>query len=324
MHGMADQQYLGLLRDVLANGVYKMDRTGTGTYSVFGRELRFDLTEGFPALTTKKINMNLITTENLWFLNGMTNIRYLLQHKNTIWVEWAIQKYFESGAYEGPDMTDFGRRAASDPTFREQYKREEKTFIERVVEDGEFADRWGDLGPVYGAQWRNYGFYDPYTGEHRTVDQLAEAISLIKHNPDSRRILVVAWHPGYLPYQALPPCHYAFQFYVSGGRLSCKFEMRSTDVFLGLPFNIAGYALITHLMAKECGLEVGELIYSGGDVHIYANHLNQVKEQLQREPRALPALWLNPSVSNIFDYKPEDVKLIGYDPHPTIKAPVAV
>ena len=263
------RQYLDLMRHVLEHGDPKTDRTGTGTLSVFGWQMRFRLRDGFPLLTTKKLHTRSIIHELLWFLQGDTNIRYLKENGVSIWDEW--------------------------------------------------ADADGELGPVYGKQWRRWE-----TADGRTVDQLARVVDSIRHNPDSRRHLVSAWNPGEVDDMALPPCHALFQFYVAGGRLSCQLYQRSADIFLGVPFNIASYALLTHMVAQVCELEPGDFIWTGGDCHLYSNHLEQAREQLGREPRALPTLRLNPAVRDLFGFRFEDIALEGYDPHPHIKAPVAV
>ena len=263
------KQYLDLLRHIRANGVMKEDRTGTGTQSVFGYQMRFDLSEGFPLLTTKKVHLKSIIYELLWFIAGDTNVKYLQDHGVTIWDEW--------------------------------------------------ADGNGELGPVYGHQWRSWPAPDG-----RTIDQLSMVIDTIKKNPDSRRLLVSAWNPGEVDKMALPPCHCLFQFYVAGGKLSCQLYQRSADVFLGVPFNIASYALLTLMIAQVCGLEPGEFVHTTGDTHIYRNHFDQVALQLSREPRPLPRMLLNPDVKSVFDFKYEDFTLEGYDPWPAIKAPVAV
>lgn len=263
------KQYLDLLTEIMENGTVKKDRTGVGTKSIFGHQMRFDLSAGFPLLTTKKVHLKSIIYELLWFISGDTNVKYLQDHKVSIWDEW--------------------------------------------------ADENGDLGPVYGHQWRS--FPKPDGG---SVDQLSEVIETIKNNPDSRRMLVCAWNPGEVDKMALPPCHCLFQFYVANGKLSCQLYQRSADTFLGVPFNIASYALLTMMIAQCCGLEAGEFIHTTGDTHIYLNHFEQVAEQLSREPRALPKMKINPEVKNIFDFKYEDFELEGYDPHPAIKAPVAV
>ncbi len=263
------RQYLDLLQHIREHGVMKEDRTGTGTQSVFGYQMRFNLADGFPLLTTKKVHLKSIIYELLWFIAGDTNVKYLQDHGVTIWDEWA-----------GPD---------------------------------------GELGPVYGHQWRSWPAPDG-----RSIDQLSQVINQIKHNPDSRRLLVTAWNPGEVDQMALPPCHCLFQFYVAGGKLSCQLYQRSADVFLGVPFNIASYALLTLMIAQECGLQPGEFIHTTGDTHIYKNHFEQVALQLSREPRKLPVMRLNPDVKSVFDFKYEDFTLEGYDPWPAIKAPVAV
>lgn len=261
--------YLDLLQDVLDHGTAKEDRTGTGTLSVFGRQLRFDLSQGFPLVTTKRIHLKSVIHELLWFLKGETNIAYLKENNVRIWDEW--------------------------------------------------ADENGDLGPVYGSQWRSWEAPDG-----RKIDQIANVIEAIKNNPDSRRHLVSAWNVAEVDQMKLPPCHFVFQFYVADGKLSCMLTMRSVDTFLGLPFNIASYALLTHMVAQQCGLEAGEFIWSGGDVHIYSNHLEQVKTQLAREPYVLPKLVIKRKPDSIFDYVYEDFEFVGYEHHPAIKATVAV
>ncbi|ANE47794.1 thymidylate synthase [Paenibacillus swuensis] len=263
------KSYLELMQDILDHGVKKEDRTGTGTVSVFGRQLRFDLSQGFPLITTKKMHLRSIIHELLWFLSGDTNIQYLKDNKVTIWDEW--------------------------------------------------ADENGDLGPVYGSQWRSWPAPDG-----RSIDQISAVIESIKKNPDSRRHLVSAWNVAEIDHMKLPPCHFAFQFYVVNGKLSCMLTMRSVDVFLGLPFNIASYALLTHMVAQQCGLEVGEFIWSGGDVHLYANHLEQVQLQLTRDPLPSPQLVIQRKPESIFEYKYEDFIIEGYESHPAIKAPIAV
>ena len=263
------QQYLTLLRHILDNGVQKSDRTGTGTRSVFGYQMRFNLADGFPLLTTKKLHLKSIIHELLWFLKGDTNVRYLQENGVRIWNEW--------------------------------------------------ADENGDLGHIYGYQWRSWPAYDG-----TFIDQIQQAVDDIKHNPDSRRIIVSAWNVGDLKNMNLPPCHAFFQFYVADGKLSLQLYQRSADTFLGVPFNIASYALLTMMMAQVCGLKPGEFIHTLGDTHIYNNHIEQVKEQLTREPRPLPRMIINPEVKNIFDFKFDDFKLEDYNPHPHIKAEVSV
>ena len=263
------QQYLDLLKHIRANGVMKEDRTGTGTQSVFGYQMRFNLADGFPLLTTKKVHLKSIIYELLWFLAGDTNIKYLQDHGVTIWDEW--------------------------------------------------ADENGNLGPVYGYQWRNWPAPDG-----RGIDQISMVIDTIRKNPDSRRMMVTAWNPADVEKMALPPCHCLFQFYVADGKLSCQLYQRSADVFLGVPFNIASYALLTLMVAQVTGLQPGEFVHTTGDTHLYRNHFEQVELQLSREPRPLPVMKLNPDVKSIFDFKYEDFTLEGYNPWPAIKAPVAV
>lgn len=311
------EQYLQLCEHIKENGGDKGDRTGTGTRSVFGTQLRFDLQKGFPLLTTKRVPFKLVASELLWFVKGNTNIKYLLKHNNHIWDEWAFLNYICSDEYTGELDESFGRKASKDPVFAEIVKAEMDAFCERILTDDAFCKKFGDLGKVYGKQWRSWE-----TADGR-IDQLQGAITQIKRNPDSRRLLVVAWNPGEVDQMALPPCHYAFQYYVQDNKLSCMFQMRSVDTFLGLPFNIASYALLTHMIANECGLEVGELIFTGGDTHIYSNHFEQINELLTRTPKALPTLSLTPG-KPVFEMTMEDITLNGYDPHPTIKAPIAV
>ena len=321
-----EQTYLDFLQYILDNGVKKEDRTGTGTISVFGYQMRYDLSKGFPLFTTKRVPFRLVASELLWFIKGDTNIRYLLQHNNHIWDEWAFKKWVESDEYQGPDMTDFGRRCLVDEEFNVLYQKELNDFCNRVLEDDDFMRKYGDLGNVYGKQWRRWT-----DSEGNEIDQLKDVIEQIKNNPDSRRLIVNAWNPEDVinagakgSKSALPPCHVMFQFYVIDGKLSCMLTQRSIDTLLGCPFNVASYALLTHLIAHECGLEVGEFIHSAGDAHIYLNHVEQVKEQLSREPRDLPTLKINPDKKSIFDIEMEDLSIEGYDPHPAIKAPIAV
>jgi thymidylate synthase len=263
------KQYLDLMRTILDEGHFKADRTGTGTYSIFGYQMRFNLQEGFPLLTTKKLHLRSIIYELLWFLRGDTNIQYLHDHNVTIWDEW--------------------------------------------------ADENGDLGPVYGKQWRSWEAPDG-----RVIDQITSLIEQIKRNPDSRRLIVSAWNPADVDQMALPPCHTMFQFYVSNGELSCQLYQRSADVFLGVPFNIASYALLTMMVAQVCGLKAKDFVHTFGDAHIYSNHVEQAKLQLSREPRPLPQMRINPAVDSIFGFQYEDFTLENYDPHPHIKAEVAV
>ena len=290
--------YLDLLKDIMENGTDKGDRTGTGTRSVFGRQLRFDLAQGFPLLTTKKVFLRGIVVELLWFLRGDTNIKYLVDRDVHIWDEWPYKEY----------------RLALEKTGEAPLPI--KDFIARIKADADFAATWGDIGPAYGFQWRNFN------GEG--IDQIADVLSTLKRNPDSRRMLVVAYNPAQARKMLLPPCHSLFQFYVADGKLSCQLYQRSCDVFLGVPFNIASYALLTMMMAQCAGLKPGEFVHTYGDVHVYNNHFDQVREQLSREPKPLPTLALNPAKTDIFAFEPEDFTLSGYDPHPAIKAPVAV
>ncbi|MBL8518256.1 MAG: thymidylate synthase [Betaproteobacteria bacterium] len=263
------QNYLDLMRHVLDNGTKKSDRTGTGTLSVFGHQMRFDLSRGFPVVTTKKLHLKSIIHELLWFLSGDANIRYLRENGVTIWDEW--------------------------------------------------ADADGNLGPVYGYQWRSWPAPE---GKH--LDQITEVVRQIKSSPDSRRLIVSAWNVADIPKMALAPCHALFQFYVADGKLSCQLYQRSADIFLGVPFNIASYALLTMMVAQVCDLEPGEFIWTGGDCHLYLNHLDQAREQLARSPRPLPTLWINPAVRDVFAFRFEDFRLDGYDPWPAIKAPIAI
>jgi len=263
------QQYKDLMRRVHEHGHRKTDRTGTGTLSIFGHQMRFDLREGFPLVTTKKLHLRSIIVELLWFLRGDSNVRWLQERGVSIWDEW--------------------------------------------------ADEQGELGPVYGVQWRSWP-----TPDGRHIDQISQVLEQIRSNPDSRRLMVSAWNVGELSNMALPPCHALFQFYVADGRLSCQLYQRSADIFLGVPFNIASYSLLTHMVAQQCELEVGEFIWTGGDCHLYSNHLEQARLQLSREPRPLPTLHIKRKPDSLFDYRFEDFEIIGYDPHPGIKAPIAV
>ncbi len=289
--------YNDLIQRVLTEGVHKEDRTGTGTLSLFGHQMRFDLQAGFPLITTKKLHHKSILHELIWFIRGETNIRYLCQHGVRIWDDWPYAHYQASAAFQGEDI---------------------RAFAARIAEDEGFASQWGDLGPVYGHQWRSW------PGPHGAVDQLKQVLEELRRNPDSRRHIVSAWNPGYLDQMALPPCHAFFQFYVADGRLSCQLYQRSADIFLGVPFNIASYALLVHFMARDLGLEVGDFVHTLGDAHIYSNHIDQVTLQISREPRALPRLWLNPDIKSLFDFTYDDVRLEGYDPHPHIVGAVAV
>lgn len=323
------QQYLNLCQHVLDTGRNKDDRTGTGTVSVFGYQMRFDLSKGFPILTTKKVPFHLIVSELLWFIKGDSNIQYLLQHKNNIWNEWAFKKWVESDEYEGVDMTNFGHRAQEDPTFAKIYEETMEKFKNKILTDEEFAKKYGELGPVYGRQWRSWE-----GANGRTFDQLKWVIEEIKRNPNSRRLIVSAWNPEYIipdtegnlsdEVMALPPCHTLFQFYVKDGKLSCQLYQRSADIFLGVPFNISSYALLTHLVAHVTGLKVGEFIHTLGDAHIYSNHFEQIQLQLTRTPYELPTLKLNPDIKNIEDFTIDDINLENYESHPAIKGAVAV
>ncbi|GKQ42728.1 thymidylate synthase [Companilactobacillus sp. RD055328] len=315
---MNEDKYLVMAKDIMENGHEKTDRTNTGTKSIFGYQMHFDLQESFPLLTTKKIPFGLIKSELLWFLHGDTNIKYLLEHNNHIWDEWAFKKYIESDEYTGPDMTDFGHRSLNDQEFAVQYKEQKNLFCKNILEDEEFSKKWGDLGNVYGSQWRHW-----LKRDGGFIDQIKNVIEQIKKTPDSRRLLVSAWNPEDIPDMALPPCHTMFQFYVNDGKLSCQLYQRSGDVFLGVPFNIASYSLLTHLIARECGLEVGEFVHTLGDAHIYSNHFDQVNEQLTRTPKAGPKLEIT-SDKSIFDLDFDDIKVVDYNPDGAIKAPVAV
>ena len=300
----AEYQYLDLLRDILDNGVFKKDRTGTGTYSVFGRQIRFDLSAGFPLLTTKKVYVRSIIHELLWFLTGTGNIKYLVDNDVHIWDEWPYKYYaLEARSKKLEAMT-------------------KEDFIEKIKTDEKFAKKWGNLGPVYGVQWRHWK-----TEKGKEIDQIARVIEEIKKTPFSRRLIVSAWNAGDIEEMAkagLPPCHTMFQFYVLNGKLSCQLYQRSADMFLGVPFNIASYALFTMMIAHVTGLGLGDFVHTFGDAHIYKNHLDQVREQLKRKPKAFPIMKLNSKVKDIFGFKFEDFILEGYDPHPPIKAPVAV
>ncbi len=300
------QQYHQLLKHILDRGTDKGDRTGTGTRSVFGYQMRFDLQAGFPLVTTKKVHLRSIIHELLWFIKGDTNIRYLVQNGVGIWNEWPFQYYLEKNGLK-----------ERFPKYSAAWKAEMKNFVARIGEEPDFAARWGDLGPVYGKQWRDFG----------GVDQLAQVVADIQANPNSRRLMVSAWNPPDIPVMAqsgLPPCHTMFQFYVAEGKLSCQLYQRSADVFLGVPFNIASYALLTMMVAQVCGLACGDYVHSFGDAHLYQNHLEQARLQLQREPRPLPEMRLNPAINDLFAFGFEDFELLNYDPHPAIKAPVAV
>jgi thymidylate synthase len=315
----ADQEYFKMVNTILEKGNVKEDRTGVGTTSYFGYQMRFDLKDGFPLLNTKKVPFNLIKSELLWFIKGDTNIKFLLEHKNNIWNEWAFKNWIESDQYEGPDMKNFGIRMENDEEFKKIYLEQMKIFKEKILTDEEFSKEFGELGDVYGKQWRSWE-----TTNGGTIDQLKGVINQIKSSPDSRRMIVTAWNPESIESALLPPCHNMFQFYVANGKLSCQLYQRSADSFLGIPFNIASYALLVHLLAKECGLEVGEFIHTIGDAHIYSNHMEQVAEQLSREPFESPQLVLNYENKSIFDLTVDDIELKDYKSHSAIKAPVAV
>jgi len=313
-----EKEYLDLARRILEEGTERQDRTGTGTKSVFGHQMRFDLQKGFPLLTTKRVYFKLIKSELLWFLKGDTNIRFLLENNNHIWDEWAFDKYVKSEDYTGPDMTDFGLRSQEDEAFKKAYDEQMAFFREKVLNDDAFAGQYGSLGNVYGAQWRAWQKKDG-----GVIDQIQNVIESIKTNPDSRRHIVSAWNPEEVPTMALPPCHTLFQFYVQDNKLSCQLYQRSGDVFLGVPFNIASYALLTHLIAQETGLEVGDFVHTLGDAHLYLNHMDQINKQLAREPRDFPGITINKDKS-IFDLEMDDIKITDYHPHKSIKAPIAV
>lgn len=308
------KQYLDLLADIKTNGVRKGDRTGTGTVSLFGRQIRFNLADGFPAVTTKKLYMKAVVYELLWLLRGDTNIRFLVQNDVKIWNEWAYQIYLEKNGL-----------VEKYPRYSEEWKAKLAEFVEQIKTDEKFALAWGELGPIYGKQWRRW---QAPGGEE--VDQIQNVVDLITKDPTSRRIIVSGWNVGEIQelirnhHHAPPPCHTLFQFIVVDGKLSCQLYQRSADVFLGVPFNIASYALLTHMLAQVTGLEAGEFIHTFGDVHIYLNHLDQVDVQLSREPKPPAKLWLNPAVKSIFDFTYDDIKLEGYESHPAIAAPIAV
>ncbi len=285
--------YLDLCRHVMSHGVSKMDRTHTGTKSVFGYQMRFDLSEGFPLLTTKKVHLKSIIHELLWFIKGDTNIQYLVKHGVKIWNEWPYKSFKASKYYHGESMDD---------------------FVERIKNDDEFAAKYGDLGPVYGAQWRNFN----------GIDQLQYILDTLKSNPNSRRMILSAWNPAEIQSMALPPCHTLIQFYVANHKLSLQLYQRSADIFLGVPFNIASYALLLMMVAQTTGYEVGEFVHTLGDAHIYSNHFDQINLQLSRTPRKQPTIILNPDIKSLYDFTFEDIKLVDYHPYPRIKGKVAV
>ncbi|MDI6452056.1 thymidylate synthase [Peloplasma aerotolerans] len=287
------KQYLDLCRHVMEHGSFKMDRTGTGTKSVFGYQMRYDLAEGFPLLTTKKVHLKSIIHELLWFINGDTNIKYLINHGVKIWNEWPYEAFKKSVDYQNETMDE---------------------YIEKIKNDEAFAKKHGDLGPVYGAQWRQFN----------GVDQLQYILDEIQNNPDSRRMILSAWNPAEIKNMALPPCHTLIQFYVRDNKLSLQLYQRSADIFLGVPFNIASYALLLMMVAQVTGLKTGEFVHTIGDAHIYSNHFEQIELQLSREPKARPKMVINPNVKSLFDYKYEDFELKDYHPHPAIKGKVAI
>ncbi len=287
------KQYLDLIRTVLEKGSKKDDRTGTGTISYFGYQMRFDLSEGFPLLTTKKVHLKSIIHELLWFVRGDTNIKYLVDNDVSIWNDWPYKKYAESDEFQGEDI---------------------KQFAEKIKTDENFAQKWGNLGPVYGKQWRNFD----------GIDQLKNIIEQIKTNPDSRRLIVSSWNPKDIPFMALPPCHSLYQFYVCDGKLSLQLYQRSGDIFLGIPFNIASYSLLLMMVAEVCGLQPGTFVHTIGDAHIYLNHMEQVNIQLQREPYPLPKMVIKRHVDNIEDFQYDDFELQDYQCWPRIKGAVAV
>ncbi len=287
------KQYLAFLNHILENGIEKQDRTNTGTISTFGYQMRFDLSAGFPLLTTKKVHFKSVLHELLWFIRGETNIRPLVLENVRIWNEWPYERFKQSPEYNGETL---------------------EAFVDTIREDEAFARQHGGLGPLYGHQWRNF----------EGVDQLKRVLNEARKNPDSRRLLISSWNPYRIEAMALPPCHVLFQFYIADGKLSCQLYQRSADAFLGVPFNIASYALLTHMMAQALDLDVGVFVHSIGDAHIYKNHLTQVKTQLGRTPRALPTLWLNPDVTDLFAFTANDIELRDYDPHPALKGKVSV
>jgi len=292
------KQYLELLTHIMDKGSHKEDRTGTGTLSTFGYQMRFDLAEGFPLLTTKKVHLKSIIHELLWFINGETNIKYLVDNNVRIWNEWPYRNFKKTDDYNGETL---------------------KEFVDKIKKDDAFAKKHGNLGPVYGRQWRHF---DGPNGLY--VDQLSEVIENIKNNPRSRRLIVSSWNPPLVPMMALPPCHMMFHFYVNDNKLSCQLYQRSADTFLGIPFNIASYALLTMMVAQVTDLELGEFIHTLGDAHIYNDHFDQVKLQLSRTPKKLPKMILNKEIKNIEEFKYDDFNLTGYDPYPLIKGKVSV
>lgn len=307
----ADETYLGLAKHIMEHGVQKGDRTGTGTKSIFGPQMRFDLSLGFPLLTTKSVSFKNIATELLWFRDGNTRLRTLVAQGNPIWNDWPFKRYMK--AMNKPIAKEVGS-----PEYRAQMKE----FTDQILADESFAEKWGDLGPIYGKQWVRWEAPDG-----RIINQLKEAMDLIKNDPNSRRIIVNAWNPADIEEMqkaGLPPCHCLFQFYVAEGKLSCKMYQRSCDMFLGVPYNIASYALLTIMAAHVAGLQPGEFIWDGGDTHVYNNHFAQIAEQMGRTPRPMPTIRIVRPVADLWDFKLEDLELVGYDPHSAIRAPVAV
>ncbi len=304
------RQYLDLLQDIKDNGVKKANRTGTDQIGVFGRQLRFDLSQGFPAMTTKKLFMRGIIHELIWFLQGSTNIKYLVDNDVHIWDEWPYRHYLLESKQPVPDSSS------------DEWKSGLKQFTDKIKADAAFAKKWGELGPVYGYQWRNWPTPD---GQH--IDQIAKVIDTIKNNPDSRRMIISAWNVADIDEMAkagIPPCHLLFQFYVADGKLSCQMYQRSADTFLGVPFNIASYSLLTMMVAQVTGLKPGDFVHTFGDTHLYLNHLEQVDLQLSRQPKPLPTMRINPEVKSIDGFRFEDFQLLDYNPDPAISAPIAV
>ncbi|MBU6427072.1 thymidylate synthase [Patescibacteria group bacterium] len=305
-----DITYCNLLRNIIENGTHKSDRTGTGTITVFGTQMRFNLEENFPLLTTKRLGPRTIIRELLWFIAGDTKLRTLLANKVHIWDEWPFKHYLIANKLPIPKVNS--------PEWTVQMKQ----FTDKILGDDNFNEQYGDLGPVYGKQWRTWG-----TPDGRVIDQLKDAVEMIRNNPDSRRIIVTAWNPSDIDEMAkagLPPCHCLFQFFVADGKLSCQLYQRSCDTFLGVPFNIASYSLLTLMVAHVTGLKPGEFIWTGGDTHIYLNHMDQVYEQMSRTPKPAPTVKIKRQVPELWDFTVDDFELVGYDPHPPISAPIAV
>ncbi|MBI3305525.1 thymidylate synthase [Candidatus Nomurabacteria bacterium] len=313
-HKNPDKEYLSLMQHIIDNGVERKERTGIGTKSVFGHQMRFDLSLGFPLLTTKKVFIKAIIHELLWFLTGDTNIKYLVRNDVKIWNEWAFQVYLEKNKLD--------KKLAR---YSKEWEEKLNWFVEQIKTDDKFADDWGELGPIYGKQWRKWE-----TPKGKTIDQIQNVIDMLKNDPSSRRIIVSGWNVGEIfdlihdHNHAPPPCHSLFQFHVLDGKLSCQLYQRSADFFLGVPFNIASYALLTMMIAQVTGYKLGHFVWTGGDIHLYLNHLEQAKEQISREPKNSPKMKINADVKNIFDFKFEDFILENYAPHPSIKASIAV